>query len=142
MQEQNVKNHPQMVPGFHYVTFGAIVALLGGSINYLLRATPENKYLASLLVLTSITFILIAWYARSFPLKAQDRAIRAEESLRYYIMTGKALPSELRIGQIIALRFASDAEYLALLERAIKENLSSKDIKLAIQNWKADYHRV
>ena len=94
MQEQNVKNHPQMVPGFHYVTFGAIFALLGGSINYLLRATPENKYLASLLVLTAITFVLIAWYARSFPLKAQDRAIRAEESLRYYIMTGKALPSE------------------------------------------------
>ena len=142
MQEQNVKNHPQMVPGFHYVTFGAIFALLGGSINYLLRATPENKYLASLLVLTSITFILIAWYARSFPLKAQDRAIRAEESLRYYIMTGKAIPTELRIGQIIALRFASDAEYLALVERSIKENLSSKEIKMAIQNWKADHHRV
>ena len=142
MQEQNFKNHPQMVPGFHYLTFGAIFALLGGSINYLLRATPENKYLASLLVLTTVIFILIAWYARGFALKAQDRAIRAEESLRYYIMTGKAMPTELRIGQIIALRFASDTEYLALVERAIKENLSSKEIKMAIQNWKADYHRV
>ena len=142
MQEQNVKNHPQMVPGFHYLTFVAIFALLGGSINYLLKATPENKYLASLLVLTAITFILLAWYARSFPLKAQDRAIRAEESLRYYIMTGKAMPKELRIGQIIALRFASDEEYLALLDRAIKENLGSKEIKAAIQHWKGDYHRV
>ncbi len=142
MQEQNFKNHPQMVPGFHYVTFAAIIALLGGSINYLLRATPENKYLASLLVLATIIFVLIAWYARTFALKAQDRAIRAEESLRYYIMTGKAMPTELRIGQIIALRFASDAEYLALLDRAIKENLGSKEIKMAIQNWKADYHRV
>jgi hypothetical protein len=142
MQEQNFKNHPQMVPGFHYLTFGAIIALLGGSINYLLRATPENKYLASLLVLTTIIFVLIAWYARTFALKAQDRAIRAEESLRYYIMTGKALPTELRIGQIIALRFASDAEYLALLDRAIKENLGGKEIKMAIQDWKGDYHRV
>ena len=142
MQEQNFKNHPQMVPGFHYVTFAAIIALLGGSINYLLKATPENKYLASLLVLATIIFVLIAWYARTFALKAQDRAIRAEESLRYYIMTGKALPTELRIGQIIALRFASDAEYLVLLDRAIKENLGSKEIKMAIQNWKADYHRV
>ena len=142
MQEQNFKNHPQMVPGYHYVTFAAIIALLGGSINYLLRATPENKYLASLLVLTTVIFILIAWYARSFALKAQDRAIRAEESLRYYIMTEKAMPTELRIGQIIALRFASDAEYLALVERAIKEKLGSKEIKMAIQNWKADYHRV
>ncbi len=142
MQEQNFKNHPQMVPGYHYLTFGAIVALLGGSINYLLRATPENKYLASLLVLTTIIFVLIAWYARTFALKAQDRAIRAEESLRYYIMTGNAMPKTLRMGQIIALRFASDEEYLALLDRAIKENLGGKAIKMAIQNWKADYHRV
>ena len=142
MQEQNFKNHPQMVPGYHYLTFGAIIALLGGSINYLLRATPENKYLASLLVLTAIIFVLIAWYARTFALKAQDRAIRAEESLRYYIMTGKAMPTTLRMGQIIALRFASDEEYLALLDRAIKENLGGKAIKMAVQNWKADYHRV
>ena len=142
MQEQNFKNHPQMVPGYHYLTFGAIVALLGGSINYLLKATPENKYLASLLVLTAIIFVLIAWYARTFALKAQDRAIRAEESLRYYIMTGNAMPKTLRMGQIIALRFASDEEYLALLDRAIKENLGGKAIKMAVQNWKADYHRV
>lgn len=142
MQEQNFKNHPQMVPGYHYLTFGAIIALLGGSINYLLKATPENKYLASLLVLTAIIFVLIAWYARTFALKAQDRAIRAEESLRYYIMTGKAMPTTLRMGQIIALRFASDAEYLALLDKAIKENLGGKAIKMAVQNWKADYHRV
>jgi hypothetical protein len=46
------------------------------------------------------------------------------------------------MGQIIALRFASDSEYLSLIERAIKENLSNKEIKLAIQNWKADYYRV
>lgn len=142
MNEQNYKNHPQMVPGFHYVTFGLLFALLGGSINYIIKATPENKYLASLVVLIAIIFVLIAWYARTFALKAQDRAIKAEEGLRYFIMTGKAFPSELKLSQIIALRFASDAEYLALLDRAIKENLSNKEIKMAIQNWKADYHRV
>ena len=142
MKEQNFNNHAQMVPGFHYLTFGGIIALLGGSINYLLKSSPENKYIAALLVLTSIIFVLVAWYTRTFALKAQDRAIKAEEALRYYIMTGKALPTELKMGQIIALRFASDSEYLALLERAIKENLSNKEIKLAIQNWKADYYRV
>jgi type IV secretory pathway TraG/TraD family ATPase VirD4 len=142
MQEQNYKNHAQMVPGFHYLTFGLLFALLGGSINYFIKATPENKYLASLVVLIAIIFVLIAWYARTFALKAQDRAIKAEEALRYYIMTGKAMPAELKISQIIACRFASDAEYLALIDRAIKENLSNKEIKMAIQNWKADYHRV
>lgn len=142
MQEQNYKNHPQMVPGFHYVTFGLLFALLGGSINYIIKATPDNKYLASLVVLIAIIFVFITWYARAFALKAQDRAIRAEEGLRYFMMTGKAFPSELKLSQIIALRFASDSEYLALLDRAIKENLSNKEIKMAIQNWKADYHRV
>jgi hypothetical protein len=57
-------------------------------------------------------------------------------------MTGKTLPTELKMGQIIALRFASDSEFLSLLEKAIRENLSNKEIKLAIQNWKADYDRV
>ncbi len=139
---QNYKNHAQIVPGFHYLTFSLIFALLGGSINYLMKSSPENKYLASLVVLISVILVLIAWFARTFALKAQDRAIRAEEALRYYIMTGKAFPSELKIQQIIALRFADDSEYVGLMEKAIKENLSNKAIKEAIQNWKADYYRV
>jgi hypothetical protein len=142
MKIQNYKNHAQMVPGFHYLGLLSILALIGGSINYLLRATPENKYLASLLVLAAVILAILWIYIRTFPLKAQDRAIRAEEALRYYIMTGKAFPAELKMGQIIALRFASDSEYLSLLDRAIKENLLNKEIKLAIQNWKADYYRV
>jgi len=87
-------------------------------------------------------FILFMWFIRTFALKAQDRAIRAEERLRYFILTGKPLPAELRFSQIIALRFASDAEYLELLDRTIKEQLSAKEIKAQIKNWKADYHRV
>lgn len=142
MKEQNFKNHAQMVPGFHYVTFGAIIALIGGSINYLLKATPENKYLASLLVLTSFVFVFIAWFSRTFALKAQDRAIRSEENLRHYVLTGKLLPKNLTIGQIVALRFAADAEFPALAEKAAAENLSGKDIKQSIQNWKADFYRV
>jgi len=142
MKEQNFKNHAQMVTGFHYVTFLGIFALMGGALNYLLKSTPENKYLASLLVLVSILFVLVAWYLRAFSLKAQDRAIRAEENLRYFVMTGKLFPTTLKIQQIIALRFASDAEFVALVDRTINENLSAKAIKLAIQNWKADYYRV
>ena len=79
---------------------------------------------------------------RVFPLKAQDRAIRAEEALRYFILTGKPLDKRLTIGQITALRFASDEEFLPLVDRSLAENLSSKDIKQAIKNWRPDYHRV
>ena len=142
MKEQNFSNHAQMVPGFHYLTFGGIIALLGGSINYLLKSSAENKYLAALLVLTSVLFILIAWFTRTFALKAQDRAIRAEEHLRHYVLTGKLLPSSLTMGQVIALRFAPDAEFPALVEKAATGNLSGKEIKQSIQNWKADFYRV
>jgi len=142
MKEQNFNNHAQMVPGYHYLAFGGIIALLGGSINYLLKSSAENKYLASLLVLASVVFILIAWFTRTFALKAQDRAIRAEENLRHYVLTGKLLPSSLRVGQIVALRFAPDAEFPALVEKAATNNLSGKEIKQSIQNWKADFYRV
>jgi len=142
MKEQNFKNHAQMVPGFHYLTFGAIVSLIGGSVNYFLKATPENKYLASLIVLTSIIFVFIAWFSRTFALKAQDRAIRAEENLRHYVLTGKLLPTNLTVGQIVALRFAPDAEFPALVNKAATENLPGKAIKASIQNWKADFYRV
>lgn len=142
MKEQNFKNHAQMVPGFHYLTFGAIVALIGGSFNYFLKSTPENKYLAALLILASVIFVFIAWFTRTFALKAQDRAIRAEENLRHYVLTGKLLPASLTVAQVVALRFAPDAEFPALVEKAAAENLSGKAIKQLIQNWKADFYRV
>ncbi|SMC36705.1 DUF6526 family protein [Cellulophaga tyrosinoxydans] len=142
MKEQNFKNHGRLVVGFHGVLFLALLALLIGAVYHLFRTTSENLYLASLVVLIAIILIIMAWYIRMFPLKAQDRAIRAEENLRYYVMTGKLLPKELRMSQIIALRFASDEEFLPLLDKALKEKLSAKEIKMAIKNWKADFNRV
>lgn len=79
---------------------------------------------------------------RTYALKAQDRAIRAEESLRFFILTGKAIDERLRMGQIVALRFASDNELVALAEKAAMEGLSGKQIKQLIQQWKADYRRI
>ena len=142
MKEQNFNNHTQMVPGFHYLTFGAIIALLIGSINYLVNSSAENKYLATLLVLASIVFVLIAWFSRIFALKAQDRAIRAEENLRHFVLTGKLLPANVTIAQVTALRFAPDAEFPGLAEKAAKDNLTGKEIKQSIQDWKADFYRV
>ncbi|TDS18544.1 hypothetical protein DFQ03_0247 [Maribacter caenipelagi] len=142
MKNQNFKNHAKLVTGFHGVLFVALVALLVGSVYHLFRTTSENLYLASLTVLIAIILILMAWYVRTFPLKAQDRAIRAEENMRHYVMTGKLLPSDLRMSQIIALRFASDDEFLSLMEKALKEKLSAKEIKSSIKSWKGDYYRV
>ena len=144
MQEQNYSNHSRLVKGFHGVTAVAITAFIIGSFVNLYHSfqQKDNLYSASLICLAGLIMVLLFWYIRSFPLKAQDRAIRAEESLRFFILTGKPLDNRLRLSQIIALRFASDKEFPALAEKAVSENLSSPDIKKAIQHWRADHHRV
>ena len=142
MPEQNFKNHSRFVPLYHYIAGTLIILGFGGSIVNLLQADAHTHYSAALLVVVFFVLILIFWYARAFALRAQDRAIRAEENFRHFILTGKPFDSKLRMGQIIALRFASDEEMPALAKRAAEENLSSKDIKRAIKNWRPDYNRV
>jgi len=142
MKQQNYSNHSKMVLGFHGILFIAIVALLIGAIRNLIKATDEDIYGASLLVLIPLIFLFFMYFTRAFALKAQDRAIKAEDNFRYYLLTGKALNSKLTMRQIIGLRFASDEEYVELAERAVKENLSEKDIKKSIKNWKPDLYRV
>jgi hypothetical protein len=89
-----------------------------------------------------IVALLLAYFCRTFALKAQDRAIRAEENLRHFVLAGKLLDSRLSVHQIVALRFASDPEFAELAARAAEQNLPSKAIKQAIKNWRADYYRV
>jgi len=142
MQQQNFKNHTRFVPLYHYVLFSILLATLIGSVVNLCHCSCSGLYSASLLCALTIAGILVAWYARAFALKAQDRAIRAEENLRHFAATGKLLPIGLRMSQIIALRFASDEEWQGLIQKAISENLSSKEIKQQIKYWKADNNRV
>jgi hypothetical protein len=89
-----------------------------------------------------VSSLLLCYYGREFALKAQDRAIRAEENLRHFSLTGKLLDSRLTTSQIIALRFASDTEFLILAERAANDSLKAEEIKKAIINWREDNHRV
>ena len=108
----------------------------------MIHADAHTHYSAALILLISLVLLIIYWYARRFALKAQDRAIRAEENFRHFILTGKPLDSRLRMSQIIALRFASDEEFPPLAKRAADEKLIAKEIKATIKNWKADYYRV
>lgn len=142
MKEQDFKNHARLVPGFHGLAFFAILALFIGSIVNIWNSAKENLYSASLICLTAFILCLLFWYTRSFALRAQDRAIRAEENFRHFILTGKPFPLCIRMAQIIALRFASDDELPGLTMRAVNENLSSADIKKAVANWRADHHRA
>jgi uncharacterized protein DUF6526 len=142
MKMQHYKNHRRLVPGFHIVTLLAIIVLLIGSIINIIHSAPSNLYSASLICLIAIILGLLFVWVRTFPLKAQDRAIRAEENLRHFALTGKLLDARLRINQVIALRFASDEEFAGLAKKAADEDLSGNEIKKQISKWRADHHRA
>ena len=139
---QNYKNHRQLVPTYHGLTWIPAIALLIGSVINLINSSKENLYSASLILLIALLIISILIHARRFALRVQDRAIRAEENLRHFLLTGRPLDSQLTIGQVIALRFASDEEFPELAQKAVDEKLSNKEIKQQVKQWRPDYHRA
>jgi hypothetical protein len=142
MEEQNFKNHGRYIFMWHIVASVAILFVLVGSIITFVHSDGNLRHASIMLIVISLILVILYWYARVFALKAQDRAIRAEENFRHFILTGKPFDSRLRMSQIIALRFAPDEEFPPLAKKAVEEKLSSKEIKAAIQNWKADHDRV
>jgi hypothetical protein len=141
---QNFKNHTRLYPLHHFILIPISFALLvWSSINLAKNGLCDSASIYSFLLALAVS--LCGMISRMYAIKNQDRTIRLEMRLRYFEMTGTTFSSkekQLKLGQIIALRFAGDAEILPLLERAIAENLSSKEIKSAITDWQGDYHRV
>jgi hypothetical protein len=144
MQEQNYANHRQFVPAYHFVLLSILVLTLMGSVVNLYQSVGDRVqvYNAALIVVLVFSSLLITFLFRAFSLKAQDRAIRAEENLRHYVLTGKLLDPRLSIRQVIALRFAGDEEFAALATRAAEESLGPDAIKQAVKHWRADTYRV
>ena len=144
MAGQTYATHRQYVFMYHIVLLLLLLLTLGGSLMNLYKSIGDEKriYSASLIFVLTFGVFLLSFLCRIFALKAQDRAIRAEESLRHYVLTGKLLDSRLSIHQAIGLRFASDAEFPALAQKAASENLPPDAIKRAIKSWKPDTYRV
>jgi hypothetical protein len=144
MQEQNYKNHARFDPAYHAVLFGMVMLTFIGSCVNLWKSAGDHQrlYSASLIVALTASTLLLMFICRIYALKAQDRAIRAEENLRHFVLTGKLLDARLSIKQIVALRFASDAEFPALAATAADTNMAPDAIKQAIRNWRADLYRV
>jgi hypothetical protein len=140
---QDYSNHRRFVPIYHYVLAGLLLAVLLGSIVNLVGSLgTENLYSASLILALSVALLILGLLTRTFPLKAQDRAIRAEENLRHFVLTGQPIDPRITMRQVIGLRFAGDSEFVALAARAIADNMSEEDIKKAIQDWRADDERL
>lgn len=144
MPVQNFKNHTRYVPLYHFIALTALVIALAGSLINMYKAYNNGygRLEAGVIVVIVFSLLIVYWYSRAFALRAQDRAIRVEENFRHYIATGKPLDNRLRMGQIIALRFAGDDECVELAKKAATENMSAKEIKMAIMNWKSDHDRA
>lgn len=132
-----------MVPGYHYVLFAILlITFIGAVRSVVVSVGNQNLDGAILLVAVIVGLTLSAYFSREFSLKAQDRAIVAEENLRIFVRTGSLLDSALTVRQIIGLRFASDEEYDDLASDAVRNGTSEDDIKKSIKNWKPDTYRV
>lgn len=142
-ETQSLKNHAKLVPAFHFFVLPVFALNLVLSIEHCVRFFSFDSLIAALVALA---LEVGALYGRLFALTVQDRVIRLEMRLRMQ----QLLPAELRgripeftVSQLVALRFASDAELPALARKVLDEKLTDrKAIKKMIQTWEPDYLRA
>jgi hypothetical protein len=135
-------NHARFDPLFHVIVIPVFfLTAIAATIHFIWRPSWHSASFFVISVAAAIAVLKIRLYA----LKVQDRVIRLEERLRLATLLPEPLRPripELTEDQLIALRFASDAEVPKLADRALSEKLSRADIKKAIQVWRPDYFRV
>jgi Family of unknown function (DUF6526) len=140
---QTFANHARFVPLFHFVTFGLLVVYTLYRL-YWLVIHPDVGSVMGLLF--AVAVVLLAWSVRTFDCRLQDRIIRLEMRLRLATLLPAELQpriGELRPGQLVALRFAPDAEIPGLVAEVLAGGLvRGRDIKQRIQSWEPDYFRV
>jgi hypothetical protein len=142
---QNLQNHTRFDPPFHFFVLPMLLLNFIFSIYATIHAWPRYEHTHLWWIAMSVVFFIMAGTPRGAALRAQDRIIRLEERLRLTALLpaeDRAHIGELSIKQLIALRFASDAEIPALVRKTLTQNLEPKAIKESITNWRADTHRV
>ncbi|MGA6987346.1 MAG: DUF6526 family protein [Terriglobales bacterium] len=139
---QNLSNYARYDPLFHFFVLPVFAISLIASVIHLVRRPGLHS---AWLVVVMIAAMVAIFKIRLYALKVQDRVIRLEERLRLASLLAAGLRpriAELTESQLIALRFASDAELPALAARALNEKLAAPEIKKAIQQWRPDYWRI
>ncbi|WP_111317888.1 DUF6526 family protein [Algoriphagus chordae] len=142
---QNFENHAKLYPLHHFVIMPMTLIFLGWTVARMDFSTSDTVSDSFYFLLLALIVLLVSYLPRIYALKNQNRIIRLEMRQRYFYLTGTPFfekESLLTSPQIIALRFAGDEEFLALMDKSIKETTAPKEIKKSIKNWKADHHRV
>jgi hypothetical protein len=141
-QPQSFKNHARIDPAYHLFIFLVLIANLAIAIYQEVR---HHDLASAWFLVLSIAVVVPLLRLRQYPLKVQDRVIRLEERLRLQALAPVEWHSHiyrLNKPQLIALRFASDDEVVDLAKQALERNLSQKQIKERIRNWRADDWRI
>ena len=140
---QNFENHARTIPAYHYLGFGILIINFIWSVYKLIRFFSADSVIG---LLIAVAFFILFFHARLFALTVQDRVIRLEMRLRL----GQLLPPDLQprvkeftVGQLVALRFASDEELPTLAAKVIEQKIvDAKAIKQMIRSWRADHLRA
>lgn len=143
MSPQHFGNHRKKAPSIYYFSLAFLLfSFLIWTWIAVFGVEKHDKTMSFSLAMISFASLILGYFARALALVAQDRAIRAEENLRHFVLAGKLHDIRLSLSQVIALRFASDDEFVELSKKAAEQNLKPNDIKKQIKNWKADHKRV
>jgi hypothetical protein len=142
-EPQTYKNHGQVIPLYHGFVFFTFAANFFWAGWQLLQGPGVGTAIGLVMAVALIVFF---FYARVFALKVQDRVIRLEMRLRLK----EVLPADMQqhiptltVGQLVALRFASDSELPGLLAAVIKDGIADqKTIKQMVKDWQGDYLRA
>jgi Family of unknown function (DUF6526) len=139
---QNYTNHAKLDPPFHFFLMPVAAINVIIAVVYLFRFPGLGS---GWILVVALAFLVMVGRMRAYGTHLQDRIIRVEERLR--LSQVLAEPLRARIGelsdkQLVGLRFASDGELPALVQRALDEKLSLADIKKSVTNWRGDYSRI
>ena len=140
---QTYATHRKYVPGYHFVASLLLVLNFGYAIWMLVKGFGFAQVVQ---LTTAFALLLLFFYARGFAIGVQDRVIRLEERLRM----ARLLPDDLKpriddftAGQMVGLRFASDAELPGLARRVMDEGIDNREaIKKLITDWRGDECRA
>lgn len=144
MARQSYHNHVRWYVPHHFVFYPITFVMFALSI-YFSFTRPETMVWIFISILFFMLFFLAYMLRQHYGLTLQNRIVKVELRNRYFRLTGKRfeeIEHKLHNSQIFALRFASDKELIALIERALDEKLSSSRIKKSIVHWRGDYQRV
>jgi len=140
---QSYANHKRVNPIFHFFVSPVLIANLGIQ---LMQLWEEPSFDSAWAAIVAAALTALALAARSMALVLQNRLISLEEKLRLSRILPEELRArvpELRLGQLIALRFAPDEEAPELVRRCLAgEFAKNDDIKRGVRNWRRDTLRV